>query len=251
MADNRRDDVLVEAAVAAVAAVSVPLADVEALRTNPGPGAAERPALAKALRNADEQTVAALVAMLLAAESRGWADRSYAEWGAIGCPRFLGRMVIGALVPRYYEDAKYSINPHIIPNHSLHSPSGTASISFNMHGPNFGVGGGPNHMSEGFMAALSVLSEGRVPGIWLLATEFDPEPRPDRVGKPTNAVTTHAVAMAIQPGNEGFGSLRLVRGGSAVTKSASNLAQFVSGRGSNWQCAANGLGTIELELSRS
>src|SRR5205085_668909 len=127
--------------------------------------------VAKTPRNADEQTVAGVAAMMRVVEARGWRDESFARWGAIGCPRFLGRMIIAGLMTRYFEDAKYSINPHIIPNFSLHSTSGAASIAFGLQGPNFGVGGGPGNAPEGLLTALSVLGEGRVAGLWLLVSD--------------------------------------------------------------------------------
>src|SRR5262249_21327324 len=113
------DELLAQATVAAAGSIALPLADVEALRNNPGPSA--QPQVAKALRNADEQTIAGAAAILRAIESRGWQDESFRDWGVVGCPRFLGRMVITALLHRYFEDSKYSINPHVIPNYSLHS----------------------------------------------------------------------------------------------------------------------------------
>src|SRR5262245_735263 len=207
--DQGADELLARATVAAAGAIALPLAEVEALRGDPGPNA--QPQVAKALRNSDEQTIAGVAAMLRAIETRGWQGQSFRDWGVVGCPRFLGRMIITALLHRYFEDSKYSINPHVIPNYSLHSTSGTVSVGFTMHGPNFGVGCGPGNLPEGLLTALSLIGEGRHPGLWLLLSEFDPEPRPDKVGKSTNPVIVHAVALAINAGDSGVGRLRLFR----------------------------------------
>jgi hypothetical protein len=242
------DEVLAEAAVAAVGCISLPLTEVEALRTNPG---ATRPQVAKTLRNAEEQTVVAAVALARAVESRGWQDKSFADWGVIGCPRFLGRMIITSTIVRFFEDPKFSISPHIIPNFSLHSPSGTVSVGFGMRGSNFGVGGGPRGVPEGLLTALSVMVEDRLPGLWLLLSEFDPEPRPDRAGKATNAANVHSVALALTSADDHGGRLRLVRTLSASSEKVPTVHELVqalnAGAESTIRCPVEGLGIIEFE----
>jgi hypothetical protein len=246
------ENVLAQATVTAHGAISLPLLEVEALRAKPGdaPGIAQ---IVKTLRNADPQTVAAIAALLQAIDRAGWKDRSFADWGVIGCPRFVGRMVICNTIWRFFGDPKYSINPHVIPNFSLHSLSGAASIALGMHGQNLGVGGGPENLPEGLLASLSILAEGRLPGIWLLLSECDPEPTPDEQGNPTNAVSVHAVALAIQLQSAGVGSLRLVRNFDAAIGSNSirELAGYVGTPSSNrWTCAMDGLGDLELTITR-
>jgi hypothetical protein len=257
--DDGADGLLAQATVAAAGTISLALADVEALRANPGSEA--QPAVAKALRNADEQTVAGAVALLRAIASRGWSAESFRNWAIIGCPRFLGRMIITGLLTRYFEDAKYSINPHVIPNYSLHSTSGAVSVGFTMHGPNFGVGGGPGNLPEGLLTGLSLVGEGRHPGVWVLLCEFDPEPRPDKAGKPTNAVNVHAVAFALT--NEASPlrdqasplRLRLFRRptNSAAPPMVRDLASFLTGDDtrSPFHCPVDGLGVIEFDGERT
>jgi hypothetical protein len=246
------DELLAQAAVAAAGAISLSLAETDALRSNPGPGA--QPSVAKSLRNADEQTIAGVATMLRAIESRGWQGESFRDWGVVGCPRFLGRMIITALLYRYFEDSKYSISPHVIPNFSLHSTSGTVSVGFTMHGPNFGVGGGPGNLPEGLLTALSLIGEGRHPGIWLLLSEFDPEPRPDKVGKATNAVNVHAAALAITAGENGIGRLRLLRRTTPglATPPVRDLVRFMGETDdAHFRCPVEGLGIIEFEKERT
>ncbi len=244
------DELLAQATIAAAGSISLPLAEVEALRANPGAGAT--PQITKSLRNADEQTIAGVAALLRAIESRGRQGQSFGDWGVLGCPRFLGRMILTSVISRFYSDPKYSINPHIIPNFSLHSTSGTISVGFAMHGPNFGVGGGPGNLTEGLLTALSLVAEGRHPGIWLLLSEFDPEPRPDMAGKPTNAVNVHAVALALS-GEASLprGRLRLFRRStaSAQTPTVRDLVRFVASTEdrSAFRCPVEGLGVIEFD----
>ena len=72
------DELLAHAVVAAAGSISLTLAEAEALRGNPGPGA--QPSVAKSLRNSDEQTVAGVAAMLRAIESRSWQGQSFRDW---------------------------------------------------------------------------------------------------------------------------------------------------------------------------
>jgi hypothetical protein len=248
---DRFEDVLAEAAVTAHAAISLSVADVELLRTKPGRSPA-LPQITKTLRNSDPQTVAAVAALLQAIDRANWTDRSFAEWAVVASPRFVGRTAIFNTVWRFVSDSKYSINPHVIPNYSLHSPSGTASIALAMHGQNFGVGGGPHNAPEGLVTALSVLAERRLPGLWLLLSENDPEPIPNEQGNPTNAARVHAVALALQSLPGGVGALRLLRNRDAdsTPNSVASLAAHIASRSSSaWTCAVDGLGELELTIT--
>lgn len=243
--------VLAESTVVACAAVSCPLAEIESVRSQPGPGAQNRPPLAKVLRNADEQTVVAIAAILKALQSANLDGAEQSRWGVIGGPRFLGRMIISAAVARYYSDPKYSLNPHLIPNYSLHSLSGTASIGLGLGGMNVGVGGGPRNVPETLLTGLSASSEKRWPGLWVLLGEFDPEPIPDDLGNPTNSVTAFGVALGLTNGRSGLGTLRLVRGvAQASCPTVCDLVQHLtSGSTAIWKCPVEGLGVLELTLN--
>jgi hypothetical protein len=241
---------LAACAVTAHAAVTLPLAAIDGMRTTAGPPGS-KPVPLKHVKNADEQTIAGLSALFHAIHAGGWQDRSFRDWAVVGAPRYLGRMSVALTTNRYLKDPAYSVSPNIIPNQSLHSPSGTVSVLLGIQGPNFGVGGGPNAVPEGLVAALSALQQYRPPGVWLLLTEFDPEPRPGIDGKPTNAVHVNAVALALEPG-DGPARLRLltdVSGPAALT--VGDLAVYVGAGfrdGRAWRCPVAGLGTIELLL---
>src|SRR5207302_6760313 len=59
------------------------------------------------------------------------------------------------------------------------------------------VGGGPNAVSEGLLTALSIMRENSLPGLWVILTQFDPEPIPDENGTTTNAVSCLGAALAL------------------------------------------------------
>jgi hypothetical protein len=243
-------EVLAEAAVTAWAGAAIPLAQIDSLRAQPGP-VHGKPLGPKTLRFADELTIAAMAAMLHAIHDFAMHEQSFADWGVIAAPRFAGRMITAANIARQASDPHFSISPHIIPNHCLHSVSGAASVAFGIHGPNFGVGGGPGAVPEALATALSVLAEGRLPGIWVILSEFDPEPLPDREGRATNPVTAHAAAVGIQPAGTAA-QLRLTRAANPPGPgSVRDLGGFLSNRSDqqrHWQCGLDGLGSIDLMI---
>ncbi len=241
-------EILAAAVVSAWASVCLPQAEIERLRPQPGP-TYRKPLSPKTLRFADDQTVAGMSALLHAIHNRGWHDRSFADWGVIGVPRFLGRTVTASNIHRSQADPAFSISPHIIPNQCLHSISGAVSVALGIHGPNFGVGGGPQAVSEGLVTGLSVVAELRIPGLWIICTEFDPEPVPEPGGQPRNAPIVHAAAMAIEGSASGI-SLHLYRQSSSISHAGSvkNLAAFLLHPKTEprWQCAMDGIGVVEL-----
>ena len=228
----------------------LPLAGVEAARARLA-SEGSPPVPLKHVKNSDEQTIAGLAALFHALHSAGWEGQSFRDWGVVGAPRFLGRMALNATIKNYLSNPSYSVSPHIIPNQSLHSLASTVSLALSLQGPNFGVGGGPGHVADGLLAGLSAASSGRLPGVWLIIAEFDPEPIPDPLGKPTNAIAAKAVALALQSG-QGPGGLRLLaKPAPRATVSMAELRRYVtepSRRGRAWQCPVEGLGTIELIL---
>src|SRR4051812_17530832 len=196
------------------------------MRTAPGP-AGMKPLPLKHVKNADEQTIAGLSALYHAIHARGWQDRPFRDWAVVGAPRFLGRMALAFTTNRYLKDPAYSVSPNIIPNQSLHATSGTVSVLLGIQGPNFGVGGGPNAVPEGLLAGLTALQRYQPPGVWLVLTEFDPEPRPGNDGRPTNAVNANAVVLALEPG-DGPATLRLLPEASEPTAvTVGDLASYV------------------------
>jgi hypothetical protein len=237
--------------VEAFGVVRTALAEMPALRKDPGP-LPDRPGLASPLRTADDQTIAALAAVLRAAASPALRGRALADWGVVGAPRFPGRLTAGAAIFRFSHRGALGMSPLIIPTLSLHSMAGTLSLLLGLRGPHFGVGGGPGHVGEGLLAALALHEEGAAPGVWLALTECDPEPAPDDLGKPQAPADVIAVALALTPAAAALQlRLRPAAAPAATAPSVCELAAFLEGRSApgaaaRWVCPLPGGGAVEL-----
>ena len=136
------------------------------------------------LRNSDEQTIAGLCAVFTAIERMRLPRDRYDGWGVIAASRFLGRANLARALQSFLAEGVWGTSPHLIPHFALHSASGTISLGLGLHGPNLGVGGGLHAAAEGFLTALTWLSTGRVPGVWLVLSGWSPELIPDRRAVP-------------------------------------------------------------------
>jgi hypothetical protein len=180
--------------VAAQAVVRAPLESVAQLRRCPGPISGE-PLPPSFLKHADEQTVAGLCAVYQAIDRGGLQATCFRDWGVAAAPRFLGRPAMAAALQRFAVEGAWGVSPHLIPHRSLHSLSGTISQALKIHGPNFGVGGGPGATSEALLSATALLIGKHLPGVWVVLTCLDPEAPPDGEGRMPPA--THAVGLAL------------------------------------------------------
>ena len=113
-----------------------------------------------------------------------WPRERYEGWGVVAASRFLGRANLARALQSFLAEGVWGTSPHLIPHFALHSASGTISLGLGLHGPNLGVGGGLHAAAEGFLAALTWLSSGNVPGVWLVLSGWSPELVPDRTGGP-------------------------------------------------------------------
>ena len=189
-------------AVAAFGVARVSLAELAVLRKAPGPpllGVKLPPSL---LKHADPQTVASLAAVLRGAADAGWSGRSFDEWAVVAAPRFLGRITATASIDRFTRQGPSCVSPLVIPTMSLHAVAGTLSLAIKSHGFNYSVGGGPNHLSEALMAGMAARDDGGVPGVWVVASGFSPEPVPDLEGGSQTPTTCYAVALALVAGDD-------------------------------------------------
>ena len=91
------------------------------------------------------------------------------------------------------------MSPHLIPHYALHSASGTISLGLGLHGPNLGVGGGLHAGAEGFLAALTWLTMGSAPGVWLVLSGWWPELVPEGNEGPQASKECRALAIALCP----------------------------------------------------
>lgn len=194
--------------VAAEAVVRVSLDSLAELRRNPGPVYGE-PLPASFLKHADDQTVAGLAAVYQAIDRSGLHETCFCDWGVVAAPRFLGRPTMAAALQRFVAEGAWGVSPHLIPHRSLHSVSGTISQALKIHGPNFGVGGGPGGAVEVLLAATALLEGKRLPGIWVVLTCLDPEAPPDDAGRLPPGTQAVGLALALTPVRTSGSRLRL------------------------------------------
>jgi hypothetical protein len=239
----QREDVC---SVEAVGVWQGPLADVAGLRRDPGP-LPPRPGTAAALRQAEDQTVAGLAALLRA----GGAAFLDPAWGVVAAPCLAGRAPTSAALERFRRQGPSAVSPLVIPTMSLHAPAGTLSLLLGLHGPNFGAGGGPGHVADGLLTALALLADGLAPGVWLVLSAFDPEPVPEGKGRWSNPAAAHAVALALRPGRTPAALLRLAfRPGPVGEPPPARLAdlavRLTAPAPAPWTCPVSG-GVLTLE----
>ena len=156
--------------VASLAVRRVSAAEIPALRKAPGAFGGS-PIAANLLRHSDEQTVVGLAALLEAASQGGFGPGDFEGWGVLAAPRYLGRSAFESAFPQYVAEGAWGVSPHLIPAHSLHSPSGTFSQAIKAHGPNLGIGGTPGGNREAMLAAATWLEARIVPGVWVIVSD--------------------------------------------------------------------------------
>ncbi|MCX7403484.1 MAG: hypothetical protein NTY87_10345 [Planctomycetia bacterium] len=149
------------------------------------------------LRHCDEHTVVAMAAVLAAMHTLPESLSDMSRWGVLAAPCLAGRLLSARTLAQLPKTGAAGVSPHLIPQCSLHAMASAVSVGLGMHGPNMGVGGGPEAVAEGFVTALSMLGEPDVPGLWLVLTQWDDEPIPDGAGGATNGPLCRSVAMAL------------------------------------------------------
>jgi hypothetical protein len=172
--------------------------EVPALRRKPGPvpeGWGRVPP--SLLRNSDEQTIAGTAAVFTAMEIMGGCGGKFESWGVVAASRYLGRANLAVALQTFMAEGVWGTSPHLIPHFALHSASGTISLALGLHGPNLGVGGGLHAEAEGFLAALTWLAAGVVPGVWLVLSGWSPELVPDPRGTTPPIGECRALALAL------------------------------------------------------
>jgi hypothetical protein len=184
--------------VAAAAAVRVGVESLPELRKQPGPVHAQ-PLPASFLKHADEQTVVGLAAVYKAVHASGLQSTCFDDWGVVAAPRFFGRPAMAAALVRFQAEGAWGVSPHLIPHRSLHSMSGTVSQALKIHGPNFGVGGGPGAAAEALLAAAAMLEGQKLPGVWVVLSCLDPEQAPDETGRLAPGIRCVGLALALTP----------------------------------------------------
>src|SRR5262249_27012554 len=126
-------------------------------------------------------------------------DQDFTAWGVVAAPRWLGRPKAAAAISKFHREGVPGASPMVVPHLSLHAVSGTISQALHLHGPNFGVRSGPGNVGRGLLTAVAVVAEGSLPGLWLVLTQWDPEPSPDELGRVSPPAVCYAVALALVP----------------------------------------------------
>jgi hypothetical protein len=187
--------------ITAHAFVEAPLSQIGLLRDRPGPEGS--PALpARFLRHCDEQTVVAMQAVLAAIASLPPDRRDCSRHGVVAASCQAGRLATAVSLAKLRPHGAVSVSPHIVPQCSLHAVAGAVSVALGMHGPNVGIGGGPDALAEGLFTAVSFLQPGggaEADGVWLIATDWADEPALDATGAALGDPTCRGLALFVEP----------------------------------------------------
>jgi hypothetical protein len=194
--------------LAAYGWVRAPAAALAELRRTTGPVGGE-PLPASFLKHADEQTVAGLAAVYHAIHEHGLGDTCFTDWGVLAAPCLQGRAAVVSALLHFKAEGAWGVSPHLIPHRSLHSISGAVSLALRIHGPNFGVGGGPGAAAEVLPAALALLERQRLPGVWVVVGAMDPNRAPTPGGEPDPASVWVGGALALRPARPDWKGIRL------------------------------------------
>jgi hypothetical protein len=160
------------------------------------------------LKHAEDQTVAGIVAVCRAIDAYQLTEASFDGWGVLGAPRFLGRVAMVSAIQKFALEGAWGLSPHLIPHRLLHALSGAVSQALKIHGPNFGVGGGPSGVSEALLTAAAMLDGPRLPGLWVVLTGCDPEPNIEIGDVLDGACACNALAFALVAGRADSQGLR-------------------------------------------
>jgi len=167
------------------------------------------------LKNSDDQTVLALATICQAIVSMHRSTASYQDWGVVAAANLFGRSGTFQGLLNFRKEGAWGVSPHIIPHHGLHAVSGTISQALQIHGPNFGIGGGPKAAAEAFLVAATLLSDNTLPGLWVVLSGHEPEclPNMEKVGNlPASTCLAAALALESPDGASATSSL-LISGG--------------------------------------
>lgn len=180
--------------------VQTTVSGIDLLRKNPCSTRAVSELPPRFLRHSDEHTVVGISAVLHAMNRFEDQTRSFESWGALAAPRHPGRLMAAQTLCSVRTKGVSGVSTQVIPQCLLHGMSSAVSVGLGMHGPNFGIGGGPDALQEGLTIAVGFLHTRIVPGIWMIFTQWDQEPvLSAEDGSPLSDSSICGLAMAIEP----------------------------------------------------
>jgi hypothetical protein len=210
------------------------------------------------LNHAEDQTIAAVAAVLNAIDTEHLRGLAFTDWAVVAATCFQGRVPLAASFDKFRRQGPLSVSPLIVPFMSLHSTSSMISLALRIHGPSVGVGGGNGEFVQALTTGLAMLQERTVPGVWVVATGWDPEMllQPDEDAPPP-VCWAAALALVAETASAYASSLRLVpdahsRNDASVPR-LTDLVQFLrgvatAGRARRWSCPLDGNYRLELTL---
>lgn len=257
-------DIATSCSIVTHGTVEASLDRIAELRDDPGPrDAAGQPAgpqlPRRFLRHCDEHTVVGMAAVLAALSRMPGGVPDLRRWGVLAAPCHAGRLMSGQTLSQLHRSGATAVSPHIIPQCSLHAMASAVSVGLGINGPNIGVGGGLQAVTEGLLSALSLLDEPDLAGLWLVLTQWEDEPVPDGTGGATGPAVCRGTALALVP-HEGAASqpvagltlsLRIPSGPRPSAEPPAPLSLFSSalegaGAGLRWSHACDWGGLLEV-----
>lgn len=212
------------ATVSAWSSVASPLSSLGQWRNEPGPlPSGEMPR--RFLRHADEHSVIACRAVLeaiasrptvsLAAGERESGPPAGADWGVLAASSGAGRLMGAASLVATRSAGSAGVSTHVVPQCSLHAAASSISVILGLHGPHFGIGGGPEAFGEAIVVAASMIDlVSPDAGLWLVLTGWDREPVLDDNGAMLESEgdpVLRAIALALTRRPDGLARLEVGR----------------------------------------
>jgi len=176
--------------------------------------------------------------------TRGEDPADVARHAVVAASCQIGRITAARTLAGLATGGGVSVSTHVVPQCSLHSVAGAVSVGLGMRGPHLGVGGGVDALSEGLVAAATIVRAAAVAGdppcVWLVATEWEEEPALDGAGTPQGDPVCRGLALAIEPdGVDGDVTVGGRRAASGPHRAPSRTT------------AANAIATLSLALGRT
>ncbi|HEX7377322.1 MAG TPA: hypothetical protein VF278_09430, partial [Pirellulales bacterium] len=185
-----------ELSIVARGAACLDRAELTALRQRSIPrfAATLRPQL---LKQSDEQTLAAAVALDRAIESFS-PDESpdFSAWSIVSASRYFGRTAFAAVIDKYQIDGAWGVSVHGIPHCSPHALASSLSLALASRGPCLGAAGTTGKELQAILAAAALFTRAGILGAWFVVSGWSG----DAVsGLPAPEARCHAIALALVP----------------------------------------------------